>query len=202
MNKRIKMIKEALEVNHTKALIIEDLIKDIPDDKLIDFFKFRLSFVDRYMSAELITKKAIYEYQKLVTEAKLKRGVRVFEDIKQLKKYLLEHYKGEHITNCGGDDREDAPFMKFVVISLDDNGRFINGYTGRPLTAYDEVAFLKWLLKHQHRIGYVDYNEVSDIDTGEQGLEQIEYKQKNKIENKEVNNIMSGLADKIRGGAR
>jgi len=45
---RVELIMQAVECNKVQAMIYEDEIKDIPDSRLMDFFKFRLQFLDRY----------------------------------------------------------------------------------------------------------------------------------------------------------
>ena len=38
---RVELIMQAVECNKVQAMIYEDEIKDIPDSRLMDFFKFR-----------------------------------------------------------------------------------------------------------------------------------------------------------------
>jgi len=160
---RIEMIKKALDVNEVKAAIINELIKDIPDNKLADFFAYRLNFVDEKMSVELITKKAIFEYKRLLMQARLKKGEKIFKSIPELKRFLQDYYKGKDIASCG--DR--SGFLEFVVIGMDKEGNLINKAvktdfgTFEKLTADEEAKFLNWLLENQHRIGFIDYEAVN-----------------------------------------
>ena len=173
---RLDFIKQALDVNSVKAAIVNELISDIPDDKLAHFFAYRLNFVEEKMSVELITKKAIFEYKRLLVQARLKRGEIIFKSVSDLKKYLLEYYKGKEITN--GD--VGSGFLKFVVIGLDKDGDFINKNVrndyGRflKLNASEEARFLHWLLNNQERIGVIDYDSVAKK---EEILQSIEIKQ-------------------------
>ena len=178
---RIEFIKKALDVNEVKAAIINELIKEIPDNKLADFFAYRLNFVDEKMSVELITKKAIFEYKRLLTQARLRAGEKVFKSIPQLKQFLQNYYKGKDITNGG----EGSGFYEFVVIGMDKEGNLINKYAQNEfgnflkLTANEEAVFLSWLLENQHRIGVIDYSAVSRKD---EILQQIE----NKLKTQEI----------------
>ena len=163
---RIEMIKKALDVNEVKAAIINKLIKDIPDNKLADFFAYRLNFVDEKMSVELITKKAIFEYKRLLMQARLKKREKIFKSIPELKRFLQDYYKGKDIASCGGN----SGFLEFVVIGMDKEGNLINKAaktdfgTFEKLTADEEAKFLNWLLENQHRIGFIDYEAVNRKD--------------------------------------
>jgi hypothetical protein len=205
MKKRIEFIKKALDVNEVKATIINELIKDIPDDKLANFFAYRLNFVDEKMSVELITKKAIFEYKRLLIQARLKAGEKIFKSITELKKFLQDYYKGKDIANCG----EGSGFFEFVVIGMDKEGNLINKNVQNEfgsylkLTADEEAMFLNWLLKHQDRIGRIDYEVVAKKDEILMQLEnkfkeqEIENTQAKLIENK-VTALVGNLAQKVR----
>lgn len=73
---RIEFLAKGLDVNEIQATLISELIKDIPDDKLKDFLVFRMGFIDQYKSKELITKEALFEYQKIKTQHQLKKVCR------------------------------------------------------------------------------------------------------------------------------
>jgi len=159
---RVSFIMEALSISKIRALIIDNLIKSIPDNKMIDFFTYRLNYADEKMSIEAITKKALFEFRKKITEERIKRGEKVFENIEDLKSFLTTYYTNREITNCG----EGSNWYSCVIIGLDKENNFINKYatteynTFIRLNASEEVNFLKWLLDNQDRIGKIDYNEV------------------------------------------
>jgi len=190
MEDRIDFIKDALDINEVKARIINELIKDIPDDKLAHFFAFRLNFVEEKMSSELITKKAIFEYKRLLIQARLKNGEKIFKTISQLKKYLNDYYKGKDISNCG----QGSGFLEFVVIGIDKEGNLINKNVQNEfgsylkLTADEEAVYLNWLLENQFRIGVVDYEAVA---RKEAILKEIEEKYKQQ----EIENTQAKISD-------
>ena len=193
---RIDFIKKALDINEVKAAIINVLIEDIPDNKLADFFAYRLNFVDEKMSVELITKKAIFEYKRLLVQERLKRKEKIFKSIPELKKFLQDYYKGKDIANGG----EGSQFYEFVIIGMDREGNLINKYAQNEfgsffkLTANEEASFLKWLLENQHRLGVIDYEAVARKD---EILIEIENKfKKQEIENTETKlpNVIVNLA--------
>ncbi len=208
MEDRIDFIKDALDVNEVKARIINELIKDIPDDKLADFFAYRLNFAEEKMSAELITKKAIFEYKRLLIQARLKSGEKIFKTISQLKKYLNDYYKGKDISNCG----KGSGFLEFVVIGMDKEGNLINKNVRNEfgsylkLTADEEAVYLNWLLENQFRIGVVDYEAVA---RKEEILKQVEEKFKEqeiettqaKLTENKTTNLIANLANAKRIGA-
>ena len=187
---RIDFIKKALDINEVKASIINELIKDIPDNKLADFFAYRLNFVDEKMSVELITKKAIFEYKRLLIQKRLKRE-KVFKSIPELKRFLQDYYKGKDISNCG----EGSGFFEFVVIGMDKDGNLINKNVQNEfgsylkLTADEEAVYLNWLLGNQFRIGVVDYEAVARKD---EILKQLE----NGFKEQEIESTQIKIADK------
>ena len=57
---RVQFLMQGLEINEVQASLVSELIKDIQNDKLKDFFGvFVCSFIDQYKSKELITKEAL-----------------------------------------------------------------------------------------------------------------------------------------------
>ena len=94
---RVQFLMQGLDVNEVQASLISELIKDIPNDKLKDFLVFRMKFIDQYKSKELITKEALYEYQKLKTQYRLRAGENVFETVEQVQEYVEAHFKGKEI---------------------------------------------------------------------------------------------------------
>ena len=187
---RIDFIKKALDVNEVKAAIINELIKDIPDSKLADFFAYRLNFVDEKMSVELITKKAIFEYKRLLIQARLKNGEKIFKSIPELKRFLQDYYKGKDIASCGGS----SGFLEFVVIGMDKEGNLINRSAKtdfgafEKLTAYEEAKFITWLLENQHRISFIDYEAVNRKN---EILRELE----NKFKEQEIETTQAKIAD-------
>ena len=188
---RIDFIRKALDVNEVKASIINELIKDIPDDKLADFFAYRLNFVNEKMSVELITKKAIFEYKRILIQERLKRKEKIFKSISELKRFLQVYYKGKDIANGA----KGNGFLEFVVIGMDKDGNLINKSARNEfgvfekLTANEEAKFLKWLLENQHRIGVIDYEAVAKKD---EILKELE----NKFKEYELENTQLKIADR------
>ena len=158
--KRIDFISEALEVNMVQAKLISKMIEDIPNDKLPDFFVFRMSYIAPMKSKELITKEALFDFRRMEIEQGLKSGVYNFKSIDEMRNFLMTYYKGKDVANGA------ASYYDYVVIGLDQEGRFINKYAtddyGRYLilNGEDTAEVLNWLFENQHRIGVVSYVPV------------------------------------------
>ena len=143
------------------------------------------------MSVELITKKAIFEYKRLLIQARLKRKEKIFKSIPELKRFLQDYYKGKNIANGA----KGNGFLEFVVIGMDKDGNLINKSARNEfgvfekLTANEEAKFLEWLLENQHRIGVIDYEAVAKKD---EILKELE----NKFKEQELENTQLKIADR------
>ncbi|QCD44106.1 hypothetical protein [Campylobacter mucosalis] len=160
---RVQIIKEALNLNNTQTLVIANLIAKIPDERLIDFFAFRMAFVEPKQSAELITKNAVFAYRKMLTLEAIKNGKFRFKSIDGVIEFVQTFFKNERL--CYGA----KPFKDFVVLGVDEKGNLINHYKisdyGKPtqLSCDDEREVYEWLFKNQERIGVVKF--ISQKDT-------------------------------------
>lgn len=155
---RIKFIADALEINAVQAEILSELIQDIPDNKLKDFFVFRMRYIEPMMSKELITKKALFDYRRMKYEAGIKSGTFKFETKEQLQNYIQTYYRGKELGNGLGS------YCDYVIIGVDESGEFVNKYalddfTGKykKLNSEDTALVLDDLLENQAKIGDVKH---------------------------------------------
>lgn len=155
---RTEFIAAALEVNVVQASLLSEMIKDIPDENLKDFFVFRMKYIEPMMSKELITKKALFDYRRMQFESGIKNGTFRFKSPDEVKDYLQTYYKGKEIGNGLGC------FYDYVVIALDQDGNFINKFvvdefTGkyRKLNSEDVTSVINDLFSNQNKMGSVQY---------------------------------------------
>lgn len=164
MTRRMIIIKEALECNNTQALVYSELLKEISDEDLIDFFKFRLNFIEQYTSKELATKKALIAYKQNQILNALAIGVRVFNDKERMINFIKTVFKGKDF--CYGA----KGYHDFVIFGLDDNGEILNKYAvddfGRfmKLNSDESAEIYNWLYENQHRIGIIKHISKAEID--------------------------------------
>jgi hypothetical protein len=158
---------QGLEINEIQALLVSELIADIPNDKLKDFLVFRMRFIDQYKSKELITKEALYEYQKIKVQHRLRAGENVFETVEQVQEYVEAHFKGKEIGYGLG------AYKEFVVIAMDRDCNLLNTYYAPngnfyKLTSVEKEKVYKFLFENQHRIGDVKripyYDDTKQIE--------------------------------------
>lgn len=154
---RVKYLQQALEINEVQADLINDLIRGVPDEQIKDFLVWRMNYIHPMMSKELITKNALFDFQKMQTESKLRAGVEVFKTVEGVREYLQKFYRGREITNGAG------PFYEHVVIGMDRDGELINKSRQNEhgsffkLNSEDSSEVYEWLLQNQDRIGVVRY---------------------------------------------
>jgi len=187
---RKQFIADALDINIVQASIINEMISDIPDNKLAEFFAFRVNYIEPMMSKELITKRALFDYRRKQYECGIKSGTFAFESREQLKEYIQTYYKGKDLGNGLGK------FYDYVVIAVDSDGNFINKfvvdeYTGKykKLSCEDVADVIDNLFEEQQLIGdvkYVPYHE----DRPTQYLE-------NKSEPCDIHNGVRKLIEKV-----
>lgn len=163
---RVNFIKEALEINAIQAELLSEMIKEIPDNKIKDFLVFRMNYIQPKMSKELITKSALFDYNKKMIEVRLRNGEQVFKTIYEVKEYLLTFYKNKEIVNG------PAKYMDYAIIAMNQDGELINKFAQNEHGSYkklnndDTGAVLEWCLINQHRIGdvkYVRYEEPVNV---------------------------------------
>ena len=175
---RVELIMQAVECNKVQAMIYEDEIKDIPDSRLMDFFKFRLQFLDRYVSKELAMKKAITAYKTILAKEAIKQGKYAFESLEAMIDFIRQAYKGQEF--CYGV----PPFYDVVRLAIDEDGDVINkfsvnGYGKDPkLSGEDTQAVFEWLFKHQYRIGEVKFISVENSARYQAKKQEIELREK------------------------
>lgn len=164
MTRRMIIIKEALECNNTQALVYSELLKEISDEDLIDFFKFRLNFIEQYTSKELATKKALIAYKQNQILNALAIGVRVFNDKEQMINFIKTVFKGKDF--CYGA----KGYHDFVIFALDESGEILNKYAiddfGRfmKLNSDESAEIYNWLFENQHRIGVIKHISKAETD--------------------------------------
>lgn len=164
MTRRMIIIKEALECNNTQALVYSELLKEISDEDLIDFFKFRLNFIEQYTSKELVTKKALIAYKQNQILSALAGGIRVFNDKERMINFIKTVFKGKDF--CYGA----KGYRDFVIFGLDDNGEILNKYAlddfGRfmKLNSDESAEIYNWLYENQHRIGIIKHISKAETD--------------------------------------
>lgn len=164
MKMRTQMIKDALECNEVQAIIYDNLMGEIDDEDLIDFFKFRLNFIEQYTSKELATKKALIAYKQNQILNALAGGIRVFSDKEQMINFIKTVFKGKDF--CYGA----KGYHDFVIFGLDESGEILNKYAidnlGRfvKLNSDESAEIYNWLYKNQHRIGVIKHISKAEID--------------------------------------
>jgi hypothetical protein len=159
---RVKFIGEILSINPAQAKIMSIFLQRIPDNKIYEFFVYRMSFIVEKQGKELITKNAFFAYEQKMIEEKLRAGLKPFKTIDHIKKFLSLYYKNKEIAYGAGN------FYDFVVIGMDKDGQLINRYlTNREgfflkLTSEETGDVYKWLLTNQNRIGDIQYKPYFD----------------------------------------
>lgn len=185
---RIQFLMQGLELNEVQASLISELIADVPNEKLKDFLVFRMRFIDQFKSKELITKEALFEYQKIKTEHRLKNGEIVFNNIEDMQNYIETYYKGKDL-GYGLDKYKD-----FVIIALDRECNLLNTFYAPngnfyKLNSAEKQAVYEFLFKNQHRIG--DVKKIAYYED-----EQIEHKKIEDDENYISPKMIKFLANK------
>ena len=164
---RVNFLMQGLDINVVQASLINELIAEIPTDKLKDFLVFRMKFIDQFKSKELITKDALYEYQKLKIEHRLKKGEKVFEKIEDMQNYIETYYKGKDIGYGLGQ------YKDFVIVALDRDCNLLNTYYAPngnyyKLTSTEKQVVYDFLFNNQCRIGNIKhipyYEDIKQIE--------------------------------------
>lgn len=172
---RVQFLMQGLEINEIQASLVSELIKDIPNEKLKDFLVFRMQFIDQYKSKELITKEALYEYNKIKIQHRLRTGEDVFETVEQVQQYVEAHFKNKEIGYGLG------AYKDFVVIAMDRDCNLLNTYyapngTFYKLTSVEKEKVYKFLFENQHRIGDVKripyYDDTKQIEAPKQEVDE------------------------------
>lgn len=164
MKMRTQMIKDALECNEVQAIIYDNLMGEIDDEDLIDFFKFRLNFIEQYTSKELATKKALIAYKQNQILNALAGGIRVFNDKERMINFIKTVFKGKDF--CYGA----KGYRDFVIFGLDESGEILNKYAiddfGRfmKLNSDESAEIYNWLFENQHRIGVIKHISKAETD--------------------------------------
>lgn len=168
---RVQFLMQGLEINEIQASLVSELIADIPNDKLKDFLVFRMKFIDQYKSKELITKEALYEYQKIKVQHRLRAGEKVFETVEQVQEYVEAHYKNKEIGYGLGQ------YKDFVVVAMDRDCNLLNTYYAPnghfyKLTSTEKEKVYNFLLKNQSRIGDIKripyYDDTKQLEAPKQ----------------------------------
>lgn len=195
---RVQFLMQGLEINEVQASLISELIKDIPNEKLKDFLVFRMRFIDQYKSKELITKEALYEYNKLKIQHRLKAGEDVFETVEQVQEYVEAHFKGKEIGYGLGQ------YKDFVVIAMDRDCNLLNTYYAPngnfyKLNSTEKQKVYQFMFENQHRIGDIKYipfyDDTLKLEAPKQEVDE------NYIAPK-VLEMMSGKTKQINGGTK
>lgn len=166
---RINFLMKALEVNDVQALLVSELIKEVPNDKLKDFLVFRMNYIDKFKSKELITKEALFDYQRISIESRLRAGEKIFATVADVKNHIERFYKNKDLANGV------ASFYDYVVIALNADCELVNKFstnlngTFKKLHSIDSAKVYEWFFNNQHRLG--DVNIVAVYETASKLLE-------------------------------
>lgn len=172
---RVEFIKQALDLNTVQAELTSELLKDIPNDKLKDFFAFRLNYVEEMRSKELITKMALFDFKKKIGMEMIRNGKR-HKDIETMIAWIKTFFKGQDL--CYGA----ASYYDYVIIAMNKDGQLINKFAVNEHGKYlvldgkEEVEVYEWLFKNQDRIGvikHVPYFEPKMLERKEKEEEDI-----------------------------
>lgn len=199
---RVDYLSMALDINSVQADLLSDLISDIPDNKIKEFLSFRMNYIEPMMSKELVTKRALFDFRRKSYEARLRAGEIVFQNIEELKDYLLTYYKGKDIANGAGN------YYDYVVIAMDKDGELVNKYVQNEHGTYKKLnngetgAVYFWCLNNQHRIGLVEHIPYFNPDKvkllqNSQASKLLEIVHDESI-NKNIASMMETMVDKVR----
>jgi hypothetical protein len=204
---RLQYLQMALEINEVQADLLNDLISDIPDDKLKEFLVFRMNYVQPMMSKELITKVALFDFRKKMIEIQLRAGVKVFSDLYEVKEFLQTFYRGKELANGAGD------YYDYVVIAMDKDGELINKSVQNEHGSYkklnneDTGRVYEYFFENQNKIGVVKYVPYFDPTREKpqlahtQASKLIELVEAQEIEDPHMKNILDGVLKKVRVSA-
>jgi hypothetical protein len=162
---RVQFLMQGLEISEIQASLVNELIAEVPNEELKNFLVFRMSFIEQYKSKELITKQALFEYQKLQTQKRLQAGEKLFKDAQEVKTHIEMFYKGKDVGYG------IASYYDYVVIGLNDDCELINKYSTtesgnyRKLNSVESAKVYEWLFENQHRIGVVKIVPYFDTET-------------------------------------
>lgn len=179
---RVKFLIEALEINKTQAMIIDAMIKDIPDDKLMDFIVYRINFIEPMQSKELITKNALFSFRKKQYLQMIKQNDSFFKSVDDLKHFCKAYFKGQDLCYGASD------FFDYVIIAMDKDCNLINKFVVNDgfylkLTSQEEAKVYLWLFENQKRIG--DIKIVPYFESKTKAL--VESKREEIIDNRVLN---------------
>jgi hypothetical protein len=191
---RVQFLMQGLDINEVQASLVSELIKDVPNENLKDFLVFRMRFIDQFKSKELITKEALFEYQKNKIENRLRNGEIVFSNIKDMQNYIETYYKGKELGYGLGH------YKDFVIIALDRDCNLLNTYYAPngnfyKLTSTEKQVVYNFLFENQHRIG-----DVKQIPFYEDDIKEIENKKVEEDENYISPKMIDFLKNKIQKG--
>ena len=149
---RVKFLVDALEITQVQATIFNKLLLDIPNDKLMDFIVFRMSYIEPMQSKELITKNALFDFRKKQYLESVANGEFFFLNTDEVKEFCKTYFKGQDL--CYGP----ADYFDYVIISMDKDGNLINKFVINDgfylkLTSQEEAKVYLWLFENQKRIG-------------------------------------------------
>lgn len=148
---------QGLNLNRVQALVTAELIKELRDDELIPFFAYRANFIEPKMSAELITKNAVFAFRKEKLLKAIKNDKFRFKSVEQLSQFVKAYFKNQNL--CYGPDG----FLEFAIIGVDENGDLINKYAineygkFKYLNGEDIAKVYEWLFNNQERIGVIKF---------------------------------------------
>lgn len=175
---RVKFLVDALEITQVQATIFNKLLLDIPNDKLMDFIVFRMSYIEPMQSKELITKNALFDFRKKQYLESVANGEFFFLNTDEVKEFCKTYFKGQDLCYGPGN------YYDYVIIAMDKDGVLINKFCMNDgyylkLNSKEESEVYSWLFENQKRIGVVKIVPYFESKT-----KQIENKQDDKIDNK------------------
>lgn len=177
---RVNFLKEALEVNSVQATVINKMIQDVPDDKLLDFIVFRTNYIEPMQSKELITKNALFDFRKNQHMENIRIDRMKLKSMEELKNFCQTYFKNKQL--CYGA----SSFYDYVIISIDRDGNLFNNYSLKRLDSVDENKVYKWLFENQNRIGVIKQVEYYET---QMKLESKKFD--DEIKNDDIKQLMS-----------
>lgn len=172
---RIEFLMKGLEINEVQASLLSELIIDVPNNDLKNFLVFRMGFIEQYKSKELITKEALFAYNKNRIQSKLYLGEKIFKSVDEIKTHIETFYKKSDLANGV------AKYYDYVVIALNADCELINKYALNDhgnylkLNSLESAKVYQWFFENQERLGVVKivpYHETELLQ-----LEEIEKNQ-------------------------
>lgn len=197
MTKRQEKIKHLLvlcgtDTSNEVIKTVDSFISFISNNYLDKFIEYVLKNYNQYKKPiiNITTSASVFKkqmYLMMINSDEMK-----LESVVDTKAFLFEFFKGKRIAN-----NIYGLYKPFVVVSLNEKGRFVNEYANEELNSKKENEFIKWCFENQKKIGVINIITEEDI-----SILQVTNKDKVNtevlIENKKVNDLTNRLSTKVR----